>query len=206
MLLPRPGNATTTAIAAARNDVRKDGGRVPLHLRDAHYQGAKTSGHGRDYAYPHDDPSGFIPQSYWPQGMEPRIVLRTRRSGARSDDSTALGSVAKRPKADSVDTFSCPCYHEVIKHTILSELCGECWFRANFIPGRVRRARHVRPGPAFWRGADSSQIDCRTARHLRALLGAAHGALRKAGLVGSVRGAQGGYELASPPQNITVGD
>lgn len=66
-------NATTTAIAAARNDVRKDGGRpVPLHLRDAHYQGAKTMGHGRDYAYPHDDPSGFIPQSYWPQGMEPR--------------------------------------------------------------------------------------------------------------------------------------
>ncbi len=32
------------------------------------------------------------------------------------------------------------------------------------------------------------------------------GALRKAGLVGSVRGAQGGYELNTQPQNITVGD
>jgi len=32
------------------------------------------------------------------------------------------------------------------------------------------------------------------------------GALRKAGLVGSVRGAQGGYELLSHPENITIGD
>lgn len=32
------------------------------------------------------------------------------------------------------------------------------------------------------------------------------GALRKAGLVGSVRGAQGGYSLARDPGNITAGD
>lgn len=32
------------------------------------------------------------------------------------------------------------------------------------------------------------------------------GALRKAGLVNSVRGAQGGYELAQAPERITVGD
>ena len=32
------------------------------------------------------------------------------------------------------------------------------------------------------------------------------GALRKAGLVGSVRGAQGGYELLTHPENITIGD
>lgn len=32
------------------------------------------------------------------------------------------------------------------------------------------------------------------------------GALRRAGLVDSVRGAQGGYTLARPPEEITVGD
>lgn len=32
------------------------------------------------------------------------------------------------------------------------------------------------------------------------------GALRKANLVTSVRGAQGGYELAAPPQEVRVGD
>jgi len=31
------------------------------------------------------------------------------------------------------------------------------------------------------------------------------GALRRAGLVSSTRGAQGGYELAHPPERITVG-
>lgn len=30
--------------------------------------------------------------------------------------------------------------------------------------------------------------------------------LKKAGLVKSIRGAQGGYELAKPPEEITVGD
>lgn len=32
------------------------------------------------------------------------------------------------------------------------------------------------------------------------------GSLRKAGLVASVRGAQGGYELNAHPENVTVGD
>ncbi|HHT73097.1 MAG TPA: Rrf2 family transcriptional regulator [Firmicutes bacterium] len=32
------------------------------------------------------------------------------------------------------------------------------------------------------------------------------GALRRAGLVTSIRGAQGGYTLAHPPEDITVGD
>lgn len=66
-------NATTTAISKARQEIRRDGGRpVPLHLRDAHYQGAESLGHGVGYRYPHEHPAGFVPQSYWPEGMTPR--------------------------------------------------------------------------------------------------------------------------------------
>lgn len=39
-------------------------GNVPLHLRDAHYPGAKALGHGEDYLYPHDSPVGWLPQNY----------------------------------------------------------------------------------------------------------------------------------------------
>ena len=45
-------NAATLAIGAARNDIRE--GRilpVPMHLKDAHYDGAKKLDHGKGYQY-----------------------------------------------------------------------------------------------------------------------------------------------------------
>ena len=52
-------NAVTRAITAARRDARERGSlRPPAALRDAHYAGAKTFGHGVGYVYPHDDPHG----------------------------------------------------------------------------------------------------------------------------------------------------
>ena len=38
-----------------RRRARGQAGRVPKHLRDAHYPGAKRLGHGKGYRYPHDD-------------------------------------------------------------------------------------------------------------------------------------------------------
>jgi putative ATPase len=58
-------NAATTAIGAARDDVKK--GRtipVPKHLRDASYYGAKKLGHGEGYQYAHDGEGGFVAQDY----------------------------------------------------------------------------------------------------------------------------------------------
>ena len=37
---------------------------VPLHLRDAHYPGAKQLGHGEGYQYSHDFPGAIAPQRY----------------------------------------------------------------------------------------------------------------------------------------------
>jgi len=58
-------NAATMAIAKARQDVRE--GRtlpVPAHLRDSHYQGAKSFGHGEGYQYSHDHEGGWVDQAY----------------------------------------------------------------------------------------------------------------------------------------------
>src|SRR5262245_26672690 len=58
-------NSATTAIGAARDDVKN--GRtipVPKHLRDASYFGAKKLGHGEGYQYAHDGEGGFVAQDY----------------------------------------------------------------------------------------------------------------------------------------------
>lgn len=61
-------NRVTTAIFAAREAARVAGtGEVPAHLRDAHYKGAASLGHGDGYRMPHNDPSGWVDQSYRPE-------------------------------------------------------------------------------------------------------------------------------------------
>jgi putative ATPase len=66
-------NSTAAAIWQAREDVRKGpSAEVPVHLRDAHYQGAKSLGHGKGYTYPHDDPTGWVDQQYQPSELAGR--------------------------------------------------------------------------------------------------------------------------------------
>ncbi len=58
-------NAATVAVGEALADVRE--GRlvpVPVHLRDAHYRGAKQLGHGEDYQYSHNEEDGVAAQAY----------------------------------------------------------------------------------------------------------------------------------------------
>ncbi len=58
-------NATIKAIDRALNDVRtRSVLPVPVHLRDAHYPGAKRLGHGEGYQYAHDAPDGWVDQDY----------------------------------------------------------------------------------------------------------------------------------------------
>src|SRR5690606_30323182 len=63
-------NASYKALDAAIADVRAGRGQgVPSHLRDAHYSGAKSLGHGEGYRYAHDAPHGVVAQQYAPDDL-----------------------------------------------------------------------------------------------------------------------------------------
>ncbi|MFM1550885.1 MAG: replication-associated recombination protein A [Lentisphaeria bacterium] len=58
-------NAAYVAVDKAIADVRENRVQpVPEYLRDAHYKGAKSLGHGQDYDYPHDTPEAIAEQTY----------------------------------------------------------------------------------------------------------------------------------------------
>jgi putative ATPase len=79
-------NAVITAIGEATGDVRAGKiGRVPAHLRDAHYGAAKRLGHGTTYAYAHDDPRGVVAQQYAPDVIADREYYRPTRHGAEGE-------------------------------------------------------------------------------------------------------------------------
>jgi len=66
-------NRAALAIWQAREDVRNGAvGEVPPHLRDSHYQGAASLGHGAGYEYPHDHPAGWVAQQYLPDSLVDR--------------------------------------------------------------------------------------------------------------------------------------
>ncbi len=76
-------NRVTVALERARTDVReRAGGEVPLPLRDAHYKGAKSLGHGQGYDYPHEAPEGWVDQQYRPAELAGRVYYEPSDHGA----------------------------------------------------------------------------------------------------------------------------
>jgi putative ATPase len=94
LALAPKSNACTTAIAAARTDVReKSVIPVPRHLQDKHYAGAKRLGHGEGYAYAHDHPDGIAAQDYL--GVEKNYYEPTDR-GLERDLGERLAEIRRR--------------------------------------------------------------------------------------------------------------
>lgn len=78
-------NRTALAIWNARSDVQAGAvGEVPPHLRDAHYQGARSLGHGTGYEYPHDHPDGWVDQQYLPAAQADKRYYAPTDHGAES--------------------------------------------------------------------------------------------------------------------------
>lgn len=76
MCLAEKSNSAYLALDAAIADIHSGkGGEIPLHLRDAHYSGAKALG-VVGYKYPHDTPvgtfGGWVDQQYLPTEIKNR--------------------------------------------------------------------------------------------------------------------------------------
>ncbi|WP_270365367.1 replication-associated recombination protein A [Microbacterium algeriense] len=89
-------NAAYVGIDAAIADIRAGGfGRVPLHLRDAHYPGAKRLGHGRGYRYSHDSEYGIVPQQYLPDELDGKHYYEPKNLGAERDIAARLERIRR---------------------------------------------------------------------------------------------------------------
>jgi putative ATPase len=86
LALAPKSNSVVKAIGAALGDVRAGlVGAVPPQLRDAHYGGARTLGHGTGYAYAHDDPRGVVEQQYAPEPVADKVYYEPGTRGAERD-------------------------------------------------------------------------------------------------------------------------
>ncbi len=79
-------NRVTVALGRAAADARAAGsGEVPMHLRDAHYRGAKSLGHGDGYQYPHDHPDGWVDQQHRPTEVAGNVYYQPSAHGAEAE-------------------------------------------------------------------------------------------------------------------------
>jgi putative ATPase len=94
-------NSVVSALGAATSAVRdRRPGAVPMHLRDAHYRGAQMLGHGQGYLYPHDDPSGWVPQEHLPAEVAGE---RFYRASGHGSEGSLIEQWRKRRGEDASD-------------------------------------------------------------------------------------------------------
>ncbi len=89
-------NASYTAIDAAIADVKAGkAGEVPLHLRDAHYPGAKALGHGAGYKYAHSYPHSVAAQDHLPETLAGAQYYTPTANGAEKGMAERLAAIAR---------------------------------------------------------------------------------------------------------------
>lgn len=95
-------NRVTVALDRARSDVKnRPAGEVPIHLRDGHYQGAASLGHGKGYEYPHDDPRGWLDQVYRPEELEGQRYYEPSAHGYEGEVAKRMTERAKSERTQS---------------------------------------------------------------------------------------------------------
>lgn len=88
-------NRAYESINKATTAARSAGGEVGKHLRDAHYKGAASLGHGEGYRYPHNDPRGWVPQDYLPPELVGTVFYEPSRHGAEAEIADRLDQIRR---------------------------------------------------------------------------------------------------------------
>ncbi len=97
LALAPKSNAATTAIAAARAEVRANGAKTPPdYLRDAHYPGAAVLGRGSGYRYAHDEPGGVSDQRLLPEELAGRRFYAPTDRGFEAELGRRLAALRER--------------------------------------------------------------------------------------------------------------
>ncbi|MFA8439695.1 replication-associated recombination protein A [Pueribacillus sp. YX66] len=82
LCLSPKSNSAYKAIDAALHDIKhRRIGEIPLHLKDAHYKGAKTLGRGVDYLYPHSYENSWVDQQYLPDPLTDQTYYIPKQTG-----------------------------------------------------------------------------------------------------------------------------
>jgi putative ATPase len=82
LCLSAKSNSAYKALDKAIQEVRKGKTlEIPMHLRDAHYEGAVKLGHGIEYKYPHDHPNSWVDQEYLPKELNNTKFYEPKEAG-----------------------------------------------------------------------------------------------------------------------------
>lgn len=95
-------NSAYTAIDEALADLRQlPFSGVPMHLRDAHYAGARDLGHGKGYQYAHDYPGSYVKQQYLPDELKDKRYYTPHKLGEEKKILEYLQSLSEKEKKSS---------------------------------------------------------------------------------------------------------
>jgi len=98
-------NSVIVSLGRAEEDAASSDP-VPLHLRDAHYPGAKRLGHGKGYRYPHDFPEARVEQEYRPARFQGQRYYEPSGHGEESEETGDPG------RSDGASGYDAPTHTE----------------------------------------------------------------------------------------------
>ncbi|MCL2564493.1 MAG: replication-associated recombination protein A [Defluviitaleaceae bacterium] len=94
-------NTAVASISKALAEVENTSiASIPVHLKDAHYKGAKELGHGESYKYAHSFPGNYVKQQYLPDELVGKQFYFPSENGVEKKIKEALGKLRGELRED----------------------------------------------------------------------------------------------------------